>query len=82
MPAWSYARQTIFNPRSRACFWKHPWQAGRMVLGAGVNRLLDLDDPAGSYLPELPPRCTTAQADSGDVAGCVLIAYADPSTTG
>ena len=44
MPAWSYARQTIFNPRSRACFWKHPWQAGRMVLGAGVNRLLDLDD--------------------------------------
>jgi hypothetical protein len=33
-------------------------------------------------LPAPPPRCTTAQADSGDVADCVLVAYPDPSSTG
>ncbi len=38
--AWTYARQTILNPRSRACFWKHPLRASRMVLGVGQNQLL------------------------------------------
>ena len=33
-------------------------------------------------IPERPPRCTTAEANSGDVAGCLLTAYRDPSTTG
>lgn len=40
MSAWSYARQTILNPRSRACLWKHPLRAGRMIAGAGHNYLL------------------------------------------
>jgi SAM-dependent methyltransferase len=44
VPAWSYARRTILNPRSRACFWKHPVQAGRMIVGAGSNWLLGLGD--------------------------------------
>ncbi len=44
MSAWSYARRTILNPRSRACFWKHPVQAGRMVVGVGVNRLLAVSE--------------------------------------
>ena len=44
MPAWSYARRTIFNPHSRACFWKHPLRAASMVLGAGTNHLLALDE--------------------------------------
>lgn len=33
-------------------------------------------------LPETPPRCTTAQATSGDVAGCLLAFYDDPADTG
>ena len=33
-------------------------------------------------LPETPQRCTTAQADSGDVGDCLLAFYHDPSTTG
>ncbi len=33
-------------------------------------------------LPVTPPRCSTAQADSGDVAGCSLAFNHDPTTTG
>ena len=33
-------------------------------------------------LPTTPPRCTTAQADSGDVGDCLLAFYADPADTG
>ena len=33
-------------------------------------------------LPETPPRCTTRQVDSGDVAGCLLAFYHDPADTG
>jgi hypothetical protein len=40
-----------------------------------------LDDTPWS-LPVTPPRCTTAQADSGDVADCLLVAYHDPADTG
>jgi SAM-dependent methyltransferase len=40
VPAWSYARQTIFNPHSRACLWRHPLRAARMIAGAGHNYLL------------------------------------------
>ena len=57
MPAWSYARQTIFNPRSRACFWKHPLQASSMVIGVGVNRLLDLDERLRSGGGQSCPVC-------------------------
>ena len=33
-------------------------------------------------LPETPPRCTRAQADSGDVADCLMVFYNDPSDLG
>ena len=33
-------------------------------------------------LPVTPPRCTTTQADSGDVAGCLMVFYNDPSDIG
>jgi len=37
-----FARDTLFNPRSPACFWKHPIQAVRVVNGALVNLVLPL----------------------------------------
>lgn len=33
-------------------------------------------------LPVTPPRCTTSQADNGDVGDCLLAFYHDPATTG
>ena len=46
--ALDFARETLLNPHSPACFWKHPLQAARMVLGTLVNYLLllgwSLDD--------------------------------------
>lgn len=33
-------------------------------------------------LPETPPRCTTQQADSGDVGDCLLAFYHDPTEIG
>lgn len=44
MPTWTFARRTILNPASRACFWKHPVQAGRMVTGFAHNRLAGLGE--------------------------------------
>ena len=39
-------------------------------------------DDAPWRLPATPPACTVEQADSGDVAGCLLAFYIDPSETG
>ncbi len=39
-------------------------------------------DNAPWTLPTTPPRCSKAQADSGNVAGCLLAFYEDPATTG
>jgi hypothetical protein len=33
-------------------------------------------------LPSSPPRCATQQVESGDVAGCVVTFYDEPSSTG
>ena len=33
-------------------------------------------------LPSSPPRCTTQKVESGDVAGCVITFYDEPSSTG
>jgi len=44
LSAWTYARRTIFNSRSRACFWKHPARATRMVLGAMANSALTISE--------------------------------------
>lgn len=50
-----------------------------VVIGApGVDALED----SPWRLPVTPPRCTTAEADSGDVGHCLLAFYHDPSDTG
>lgn len=40
MPALKFARETLLDPRSPACWWRHPRQAGKIVLGAAENALL------------------------------------------
>jgi len=54
---WSYARLTILNHRSRACFWKHPVQAARMVVGASVNYALRLCEPLSCSDRQVCPVC-------------------------
>ncbi len=57
MSAWTYARRTILNPRSRACFWKHPVKAARMVTGAGVNQLLGASERLRPSVRQECPVC-------------------------
>lgn len=40
MPAVHFVRETLLDPRSPACWWRHPWQAGRVIGGAMENALL------------------------------------------
>ena len=49
------------------------------VVGGATSQALD-DTPW--QLPVTPPRCTEAEANSGDVGHCLLAFYADPSDTG
>lgn len=42
----------------------------------------EANDDAPWTLPETPPRCSTSQASSGDVADCLLAFFQDPSLTG
>ena len=44
MPALEFARETLFNSQSPACWWKHPVQAGRVVAGALTNLALPLGE--------------------------------------
>ena len=46
MPALEFVRTTLIDPHSPACWWKHPWQAAKVALGAAENLLL----PAGEKL--------------------------------
>lgn len=61
-----------------------PLLIGALLLGAvgftasGAQAL----DNTPWTLPETPPRCTTSQANSGNVAGCLLAFYDDPAATG
>jgi hypothetical protein len=50
-----------------------PWSPG-----ASVQAL----DNTAWVLPSAPPRCTVQQAESGNVAGCIVAFYEDPATTG
>jgi hypothetical protein len=43
---------------------------------------IDASDDTPWTVPTRPPACTKAQADSGDVAGCLLGFYEDPITRG
>jgi len=40
VPALEFARDTLLNPHSPACVWKHPVMAGKVVVGALENLLL------------------------------------------
>ncbi len=40
MPAVEFVRNTLLDTHSPACWWKHPVQAGKVVLGAAENALL------------------------------------------
>jgi hypothetical protein len=55
---------------------------GFTIEGAAVANPVQAADDTPWTLPETPPRCTTGQADSGDVAGCLLAFYHDPADTG
>ena len=44
MSALDFARDTFLDPRSPACWWKHPWQASRVVAGGLSNLVLPLGE--------------------------------------
>jgi hypothetical protein len=60
--------------------------AGSILLVAGapaaVATAIDVSDNTPWTLPTRPPVCTAAQANSGNVAGCLLASHADPADTG
>jgi hypothetical protein len=51
------------------------------VIGTNAPSVEALDDTPWR-LPVTPPRCTVSEAESGDVAGCLLAFYGDPAETG
>jgi hypothetical protein len=52
------------------------------VVGVADPPSVEAADSTPWTLPETPPRCTTGQASSGDVAGCLLAFHHDPTDTG
>lgn len=54
MPAVQFVRETLLERRSPACWWRHPWQAGKVVMGALENALLPVVERA---VPGGPRRC-------------------------
>lgn len=44
MPVLSFVRETLLDPRSPACWWRHPLMAARVLAGAAENALLPLAD--------------------------------------
>ena len=53
-----------------------------LVVSAAGTPSADALDNTPWTLPAPPPKCTAAQADAGNVAGCIVAFYDDPSTTG
>ena len=60
--------------------------AGSIALVAAARRspvaAIDVIDNTPWTLPTRPPVCTTAQADSGNVAGCLLASLKSPTESG
>jgi SAM-dependent methyltransferase len=46
VPAIRFVRETLLDPRSPACWWRHPFMAMRVVAGAAGNALLTIDEKA------------------------------------
>jgi SAM-dependent methyltransferase len=44
LPALQFVKETLLDPRSPACAWKHPWQASRVLSGALTNLLLPVGE--------------------------------------
>jgi len=44
VPALRFVRETLLDPRSPACWWRHPFMALRVVGGAAGNALLAIDE--------------------------------------
>jgi hypothetical protein len=53
-----------------------------VVVGTDAGPPVAAADDTPWVLPETPPRCTRSQADSGDVADCLLAFYDDPADIG
>lgn len=73
----------------------HPTRSGRLlgvllvgalaataILAVPESGHVRAEDDTPWVLPETPPRCTHSQAESGDVAGCLLAFHYDPAATG
>jgi hypothetical protein len=56
--------------------------AGAITMGSVAAPTPAQADDTPWTLPETPRRCTTSEANSGDVADCLLAFYHDPSDTG
>jgi hypothetical protein len=50
--------------------------------GASATPIAQALDNTPWVLPYTPPRCTAQKVETGDVAGCVITFYDDPSATG
>ena len=50
--------------------------------GASTAPVVQALDNTPWVLPYAPPRCTAQKVETGDVAGCVITFYDDPSSTG
>jgi len=46
VPAVAFVRDTLLDPRSPACFWRHPVMAARVILAAAENALLPVGETA------------------------------------
>jgi hypothetical protein len=55
--------------------------AGAIVVGGAPSTTSALDNTPWR-LPSAPPRCTSAEARSGDVGHCLVAFYDDPAATG
>ncbi len=56
--------------------------ATSIVLSLGAPPVAEALDDTPWQLPVTPPRCTVDQAESGDVADCLMVFYDDPAEIG
>lgn len=57
LSALDFAKETLLDPRSPACLWKHPLMAVKVVVGAAENLLLPLGERAGRKALRECPVC-------------------------
>jgi len=57
LPALEFVRETLFESRSPSCFWKHPSQATKVVIGALTNLLLPVGEKLAGTKSRKCPVC-------------------------